>query len=324
MKQPRNVYMWMMPAPLMLFLAAQTSHGLFGSAQLPATSTLQDQAVIRVSSNLVAVPVSVTDSSGRPVRDLRGGDFVIEEDGHEQALAGFAEAGLANVELALLLDISGSVRPRFDFEQQAAARFLRRIIRPGDRFEILLIGPEASLLQSSTADLEQGLQSLASIRPSNSSTAFYDTVVQAAQLLSRNKVQGNRRAQVVLSDGEDNNSNGTHLEEALLEVQHADCVFYSINPVGVSIRLNSISMAGQEGMARIASQTGGMAFVPDRSEDLDQIFDRIATELRAQYLLEYYSSDQSRDGAFRRIIVRVPNRPGLLVRSRQGYFASQS
>ena len=80
-------------------------------------------------------------------------------------------------------------------------------------------------------------------------------------------------------------------------------------------------MRGQEGMAQLASETGGAAFVPDRIEDLTQVFKQIAAELEAQYLLGYYSSNERNDGRFRRIEVKVPGHPGLRVRARQGYFA---
>jgi VWFA-related protein len=126
----------------------------------------------------------------------------------------------------------------------------------------------------------------------------------------------------VLSDGEDNRSDGT-IVDAIREVQRSDAIFYSINPGGHSIRLNEISMKGQQDMKALANETGGTAFVSDQVGDLEGIFGRIATELRAQYLLGYYSSNPRLDGKFRRIAVSIPNRPDLHVHSRQGYYAIQ-
>jgi Ca-activated chloride channel family protein len=107
-------------------------------------------------------------------------------------------------------------------------------------------------------------------------------------------------------------------------LQRADCLFYSINPSGPSIRLNKISIKGHDGMISLASTTGGAAFLPDGDAALDKVFRQIAAELQAQYLLGYYAPDERADGAFRRITVRVPKRPDLRVRARQGYYAPKA
>jgi Ca-activated chloride channel family protein len=128
----------------------------------------------------------------------------------------------------------------------------------------------------------------------------------------------------VISDGEDTLCEKFGRGDALRELQRADCLFYSINPSGSSIRLNVISAKAQDGMAMLASATGGAAFLPNSDEDLDKVFRQIAAELQAQYLLGYYSPDERTDGAFRRITVRVPKRPDLRVRARQGYYAPKA
>jgi VWFA-related protein len=107
----------------------------------------------------------------------------------------------------------------------------------------------------------------------------------------------------------------------LRELQEANCLFYSINPSGSSIRLNKISLNAQEGLATLALATGGAAFVPDSAEDLDRVFRQIIAELQAQYLLGYYSPDERADGGFQRITLRVPKRPDVRIRVRQGYYA---
>src|SRR5262249_45386995 len=114
------------------------------------------------------------------------------------------------------------------------------------------------------------------------------------------------------------------LSDAMKELQRFDCLFYSINPSGPSIRLNKISTRGQDGMVSLASATGGAAFLSEGPQDLNEVFGRIAAELQAQYLLGYYSTDERTDGRFRKIIVRVPRQPGLRLRARQGYYASKS
>jgi VWFA-related protein len=146
----------------------------------------------------------------------------------------------------------------------------------------------------------------------------------AAQFPERPSADGTRRVQVVLSDGQENNSSRAGLTEAFEALQHADCVFYAINPIGANTNLNRISLEGQRVLQALAAQTGGMAFIPQATEELPVIFDRIVAELQAQYLLEYYSTIAQADGSFRRIRVSIPGRPDLRIRARQGYYSRRS
>jgi Ca-activated chloride channel family protein len=291
--------------------------------QNPPTKTEpppEPSEVIRIDSNLVAVPVSVTDAAGQPVRGLTEKDFRLEEEGQPQQIITLGEPGQTPVELALLFDVSGSIHERFQFEQQAAARFLREVLKPNDSAAIFSIGLAPRLVQARTIAVEQAVTGVSALRPTKEATAFFDAVVEAAHYLGNHANPGTRRVLVVISDGEDNHSERHKLADALRELQRADCLFYAINPSGPSIRLNKISLKGQDGMATLAAQTGGAAFLPDKLEDLDAVFRQIAAELQAQYLLGYYSSDERADGKFRRITVRVPKRSDLRVRARQGYY----
>jgi len=278
---------------------------------------------IRVSSNLVQVPVSVTDSAGQPVKGMRVEDFVIQEDGTPVQIAHMGEPGQTRLDVVLLFDVSGSVFARFDFEQQAATAFLKAIFRPSDTVAILCIATKPEVVLRPTPSLADSLAGLARLKPSGASTAFYDSLIAAARLLAGTADPDTRRVQIVLSDGEDNISEH-QLADALREVQQADCLFYSINPGGPSIRLNKVSLRGQQGMEELAAQTGGYAFLAEKLQDLEAIYGRIAVELQSQYLLTYYSPDAKADGSFRRISVRVPGRPELRIRSRQGYYPTRS
>lgn len=276
---------------------------------------------IKISSNLVAVPVSVTDAKGQPIENLNAQQFRLDEEGEKQAISLLGQPGKTPLELALLFDVSGSVRERFLFEQQAAARFLKAVIKATDQVSVFSISTEPKLVSARTSVLEQAIAGAMSIEATKQATAFFDTVSLAAQYLSQNAAPGVRRVLVVISDGEDNNSEKYHLEATLRELQRNDCLYYSINPSGSSIRLNKISQKGQDAMIALAAETGGVAFLPDRLEDLDLIFRQIATELQTQYVLGYYSTNEATDGKFRRITARVVGRPELRVRARQGYYA---
>jgi Ca-activated chloride channel family protein len=280
----------------------------------------QDE-VLRISSNLVAVPVSVTDALGQPVSNLTAKDFRLEEEGRPQQVATLGAPGKTPLELALLIDVSGSVYDRFLFQQQAASQFLREVLKPTDAVSVFSIGLAPKLQQSRVTAIETAVSGVMNISPTKGPTAFFDSVAEAARYLGKTADPGGRRVLVVISDGEDNYSEHHKLDSALQEIQRADCLFYSINPSGPSIRLNKISLKGQEAMSSLASGTGGAAFLPDRPEDLKAVFRQIAAELQAQYLLGYYSTDERRDGKFRRIAVRVPDRSDLRIRARQGYYA---
>jgi VWFA-related protein len=270
----------------------------------------------------VQVSVSVTDAAGHAVKDLQLEDFSIEENGSPVTIAHLGEAGETRLEMVLVFDNTGSVFTHFDFDQQAATDFLKTIFRPHDAVAVLCIGSKPEVLLDRTVSLGQALEGLSQLKPALGATAFYDSVIAAAHMLHAPVDPEARRVQIVLSDGEDNLSE-RHLDDAIREVQQADCIFYSINPGGPSVRFNLVRLRGQQAMEALAEQTGGVAFLADKKEALGEIYGRIATELKAQYLLSYYSPDTKMDGSFRRIGVGVPKRPELRVRARQGYYATK-
>jgi Ca-activated chloride channel homolog len=310
--------------------------------------------VVKISSNLVMVPVSVVDTKGQPVRGLQKDDFHLNEEGRTQQIAEIGNPEQVPLDIALLFDISSSVSQKgfFAFQQKAAASFLQQVLKPIDRAAIFTIGEEPGLVQP-LAPAATAAAKLLTIPAATAPvpTAFYDTVSAAARYLIDNSAERHRRVIVVISDGDDNfshmvrdmtiaearasetgettpaaarvNLQARH-REAVIEVeravQRADATFYSINPGGASVRLNQISMRAESGMQSIAEATGGAAFVPDSEKDLEPVFSQVAAELRGQYLLLYYSNSQSSAAPFRRIAVSVPAHAELRVRARQGYY----
>jgi Ca-activated chloride channel family protein len=265
------------------------------------------------------VPVSASDSSGQPVKGLTNADIVIEEDGRPQQVVSLSKPGETPIDLALLVDVSGSTQKQFAFEQGAGVQFLREVVKTNDAVSIFSIGVTPNKVLTRTGNSNEAIASLMSIRPSNEPTAFFDSIVEAAEYLDKTADAGSRRVMVVISDGEENYSKRSTLEEALKELQKNDCLFYSINPSGGGIKLNTISLRGQAYMEAMASQTGGQAFNLTRTEDLESVFRQIAAELQAQYLFGYYATDEHVTG-FRRITVRASKRQDLRIRARQGYY----
>jgi Ca-activated chloride channel homolog len=311
--------------------------------------------VIRTNSNLVMVPVSVTDQTGNAVQGLQVADFRLEEEGKQQEISGLGNPEQVPLAIALLFDISSSVSTKgfFSSQQKAAAAFLKLVMKPSDKAAIFTITGQPNLIQP-LASAEASAAKMLSIPPATVSvpTAFYDTAAAAAKYLMENAPSNYRRVIVVLSDGDDNNSNLTRdqtiadyrattsgQQEALgtrtgliqaharavagvqKAVQQADAIFYSVNPGGPSIKLNMIAMRAEKGMEAIAETTGGTAFVPDSDADLDRVFRQVAAELRGQYLLQYYAdTEKIPAGQFRKIQVAVPARNDVRVRARQGYY----
>ena len=317
----------------------------------------EDFEVIRVTSNLVMVPVSVVDAKGQAVLGLPITDFRLEEQGREQQITELGNPDQVPLDIVLLFDISSSVSQKgfFAFQQKAAASFLRQVMKPSDRAAGFTIGAQP-LLVSPFASAEVAAAKLQTIPAATSPvpTAFYDTVSASAKYLIEHSAERHRRVIVVISDGDDNFSNlvremtiaevrasqrgdvtpaaakrslDTRRERAVLDVQkavqQADAAFYSINPGGKSVHLNLISTRSQNAMRLIAESTGGTAFIPDSEMDLERVFSEVAAELRGQYLLQYYSNSQTPAGQFRSIKVAVPTHPEIRVRARQGYYPKQ-
>ncbi|HKP38477.1 MAG TPA: VWA domain-containing protein [Pyrinomonadaceae bacterium] len=304
----------------------------------------EDFDVVRVSSNLIVVPVSVTDGNGQPVLGLQANDFQIQEDGRMQEITQLGDPEHVPLDIALLIDVSASVDARFSFEQKAAADFLRQVLRPGDRATIFAIDQTPRLIQP-LASAEVAARQLLTIKPARGYTAFFDSLLTAEKYLDQNSSQGRRRVIVTISDGDDTariidayqaqsqkgNFQMTQMErqmqfiekalvEVLREIQRAEVTFYSINPSGNTMHLNPRIARSEQGMKRLAAATGGAAFIPTTDAELNTLFQRIASELRTQYLLQYYSNNKGSASAFRRITVTTPSKSQLRVRAREGYF----
>lgn len=344
---------------------------VFSAAGQTPTPRPSDDEVIKVNSRLVVVPVSVIDAAGQPVAGLDATSFRLLEEGRQQEIDQVSDAENTPLEIALLIDVSGSVNPLFDFQIKAAAQFLETVMKPEDRATIFLIGDKPiSLVARETA--AQASARLRTIVPSGKFTAFYDTVSSAARFLQANAPVRSRRVIIALTDGEDNWSDLTREAEKanyrdidlntltrqkrdqlaartdqahknaqariLKDLQNADTVFYVINPAGDSYKLNAISRRAQLGMAKFADETGGTFFLPrflstnmkdplqNRGNELrnvttlDRIFKQLVGELRAQYLIQYYSETDFPANRFVKLQIAVPTRTGLRVRSRDGYF----
>src|SRR5688572_11212523 len=174
----------------------------------PAPTPEEKLEVIRTTSNLVMVPVSITDRDGQAVQGLTKEDFRLQEEGKQQEITGIGNPEEVPLAIALLFDISSSVSQKgfFQFQQNAAAAFLKQVMKPNDRAAVFTIATQPTMVQP-LSSAEQAAAKIVTIPPATSSvaTAFYDTVIAAATYLE--SAPGHyRRVIIVITDGDDNNS----------------------------------------------------------------------------------------------------------------------
>lgn len=276
---------------------------------------------IRVDVDVVNVLCTVSDKRGALVTDLRQEDFEIRENGRKQAIRYFARDTDLPLTVAMLMDVSGSVRQALEAERVAAGRFLDVVLRPTDH--ALLLGFSSTLVlwqdfTSSTTRLNDALAHLHAVPfrglPADGQampgTLLYDAVYQTAA----GKLKGvpGRKAMLIISDGLDNGSR-MHQEEALQAVQATNTIVYGI--------CYDQRFFGCEFLKALAEPTGGRMFdAGKKRQSLGEIYQTIEDELRSQYAIGYVPTDQEHDGKFRRLAVKV-NSSGLHVSVRRGYYA---
>jgi VWFA-related protein len=308
--------------------SAQTSPSPAGAEQAAQTATEQnanDSAAgnaeipkIRVGTNEVNVVFTVTDKHGKRVTDLKQADFRIVDDSKPvtEIRSFHAETNLP-LQVGLLIDASASVRDRFKFEQESAIEFLNQTIRKRyDQAFVVGFDVTPELTQDFTDDTEKLGHGVRELRPGGG-TAMYDALYYACRdkLLKQPHGGPTRRAIILLSDGEDNQSHVTR-EEAIEMAQRADAIIYTI-----STNVSGTKGAGDKVLERIADATGGRAFFPFQIRDVTNAFAEIQEELRSQYDVSYKPIDFKSDGHFRTIEIVANDRKNFRVRARRGYYA---
>jgi VWFA-related protein len=275
-------------------------------------------AKIRVGTNEVNVVFTVTDKHGKRITDLKQNDFRFVDDSKPAAeIRSFrAEANLP-LQVGLLVDASSSVRDRFKFEQEAAIEFLNQTVRR--RYDLaFVVGFDSTpeVTQDFTDDPEKLGHGVRELRPGGG-TAMYDALYYACRdkLLKRPTNGPTRRAIILLSDGDDNQSHVTR-EEAIEMAQRAEAIVYTI-----STNVSGTKGSGDKVLERIADATGGRAFSPFQIHDVANAFAEIQEELRSQYAVSYKPADFKSDGHFRTIEIVANDRKTFRVRARRGYYA---
>ncbi len=291
------------------------------SAQQPVAEKLAPVEApdtrIKVDVTRVNVLFTVTDKKGRFITDLGKNDFSVTENKKPQVIQEFTAETDLPLRIAILIDTSNSIRDRFKFEQEAAVEFINSVLRPReDKAMVVSFDTAAELVADLMDDPEKLAKSIRNLRPGGG-TALYDAIYFAC----RDRLQQDqprhkfRRAVIIVSDGDDNQSRVTR-DQALEMAQKADVVIYSI-----STNISKIEGDGDKVLRYLSLETGGQAFFPFKVQDLAQSFENIANELRRQYNIFYRPEPLKADGLYHSISVRVNGRKDLVVRARKGYYA---
>jgi VWFA-related protein len=273
--------------------------------------------VIRKRVDEVNVVFTVTDKRGHFVKDLTQNDFKVYDDNKPaESVRSFSRETNLPLRVGLLIDASNSVRDRFKFEQEAAIEFLNQIIqRVSDKAFVIGFDTTPEVTQDMTEDTEKLSHGVRILRPGGG-TAMYDAIYYACRdKLMQDKSSGaTRRAIILLSDGEDNQSRVSR-EEAVEMAQRAEVIIYAI-----STNTSGLKTRGDKILEHFADETGGKAFFPFKIQDVADAFSQIQDELRSQYDVAYKPADFLPNGKYRKIEILADNKK-YKVRARKGYYA---
>lgn len=273
---------------------------------------------------IINLNLSVTDQADNYVTDLDAKDFAVYEDGIRQDLTLFTHENLP-ISMAIMMDTSASMEEKLPIAQKAAIRF-SKTLRPVDLAEVVEFNDRATTLQPFTNDLgalENAILATEAHGPTALHNALYISIKDLMR--DRNPKELRRRAIVLLSDGEDTASLVSD-DQVLDLAKKSDITIYAISlrPNRPQDRMRRAFSQAEYLLTTLTRETGGRVYFPASLSELDAVYDRIAEELRTLYSVGYVSSNERRDGKWRRIVVRVPDRQGLVVRHKLGYYAPRS
>ena len=295
--------------------------GIAGVATLGQEPVAQGPT-IKTQVNLVNLFVTVRDNKKRVLTDLKQDDFHVFEDEKEQKIAFFASEVKLPITLGLMIDTSGSEQNRLPVEQDAAARFLQRVLRKGDESMVISFDTDVDLLSDFTDDPAQLDRAIHKTRinvgfsggPTGGtvrSTAFYDAIYVACG--EKLATEAGRKALVIITDAEDEGSK-VRMEEAIEAAQRTDTVVHIllVHDPGYGTR--------PDVARKITDATGGRMIEVSSEKRLNEAFDQISEELRQQYTLGYYPTNANFDGQFRKIKIEMANKDQKVL-ARKGYYA---
>ena len=292
------------------------------SAQAPAAQSTDQQGdvnapTIKLGVNEVSLIFTVTDRHGHYNPNLKQSDFALLDDNKAPArVNSFHQQINLPLRVGIVIDASTSIRTRFQFEQQSATEFLLQILKArSDRAFIMGFDVTPTVTQDWTNNLDALETGVNRLRPGGG-TALFDAVYTACRdkQLTERGPEPVRKALVLLSDGEDNQSR-VRPDEAIKMCQRAETLIYAISTNWTPSRGK-----GDLVLTQMSEETGGQVFFPPSVEEMSESFHNIEEELRSQYALTYTPADFKYDGSFRPIYLYCNDRR-YQARAKKGYFA---
>jgi VWFA-related protein len=291
-------------------------------------------ASIKVDVDVVSVLASVRDKKGALIPNLTKEDFTILEDGKPQPIKYFTKETDLPLTVGLLVDVSRSQENLIGIEQSAASQFFTQVLRKKDLAFLIMFGEETELLQDYTSSprlLTEGLKQLrvssgaSGIHPGPvptisqpRGTVLYDAVYLAANEKLKGEV--GRKVIVVITDGVDQGSRMSR-NQAIEAAQKADAVIYSIDYSDPSAYGMFGGGGGGEGeLRKMSEETGGHVYKVDRRHSLNDVFKELQEEMRSQYSIGYTPTNETKDGGYRKIDIKLANKD-LKPQARKGYYA---
>ncbi len=284
--------------------------------QTPTTAQPQPDDTPRLKSDVVTLSVTVSDPYGRFVTGLDKTHFEVYEDKVKQKIEFFNDDD-APITLGIVYDVSGSMASKVSRSLHALRRFVETS-HDDDEYFLVGFNHRAQLLRDFTTSGESVINSLTLVQ-TDGRTALYDAAYIGIEKARTGR--HNKKALLIVSDGQDNNSRYTFSELRDL-VREADVQLYAIGIVDL-VRDNDLGAYGESVLEELSRSTGGRAFFPSSEEELVDVCTQIALELRHQYSIGYYPTTDIRDGRWHKLKVKVdppPGLPRLAVRAKEGYF----
>jgi Ca-activated chloride channel family protein len=282
----------------------------------PQQQQQRQKGPIRITTDLVSILASVTDAKGEPVIGLDQSAFQLKEEGITQKIVRFEPQTNRPLDLAVMLDASGSAAIELKIEREAAAHFIEEVVRPDDRLSVFSFAADVVQLSNFSADLKQLDSAVRRVDTSpDMGTSLYDAVVLGSQAVRRQGTE-RRRALVIITDAGETTS-VSKFEDARRAAISSNILLYTVvvRPMKSDAGWNT---AGEHAISTITDSVGGAMYYPTNLNELGAIFDRINQELRTQYLLGYYPNPTPPPGSDRHVAVTVNT--GDTVRYRKEYF----
>ncbi len=280
----------------------------------------QENSRLHVAVDLVLLDVGVQDKNGQPVRDLKQEDFRVYEDKVEQSITSF-NTEESPVTWGLVLDRSSSMRSMIDDVYAAAINVIDQGTKKDEMF-ILTFNNTTDLVAELTSDRRSLLNSIFGLR-AEGNTALYDAIDSALDYIKKGKHR--KKVLVVVTDGGDNRSQ-TRFKHIVDRAKESDVLIYTVGMFGLMTHNPTEARATsnvRHELKELADTTGAYAHFPLDAEKCREAMDKIAREVSEHYTLGYYSSNQTRDGGWRKLKVAIAGASGghYVVRTRTGYYA---